>query len=105
VSRALSAGIPPEHISLSSQEAVPPQVLRGLIEGGEGGKGGVEINCCSLKQLVLFGETASPAVKKRGCGVRFNPGKGSGGTGKTVQYRHLLFFISKELGNNPPSPW
>lgn len=40
---------------------------------------GVEFNACSLHQLKSFGELF-PGGK---CGIRFNPGKGSGGTGKT----------------------
>ena len=39
----------------------------------------MEFNACSLNQLETFGKLF-PGGK---CGVRFNPGKGSGGTGKT----------------------
>ena len=42
---------------------------------------GIEFNACSLTQLETFGKLF-PGGK---CGVRFNPGKGSGGTGKTVR--------------------
>jgi diaminopimelate decarboxylase len=40
---------------------------------------GIEFNACSLKQLETFGKLFPGGS----CGVRFNPGKGSGGTGKT----------------------
>lgn len=71
VRRAVKAGILPQTISLSSQEL--PADFEELI------KMGIEFNACSLQQLKRFGEL----FPGRSCGVRFNPGKGSGGTGKT----------------------
>lgn len=72
VRRAVIAGIPAQDISLSSQEL--PQDFKELIEMG------IEFNACSLKQLETFGKLFNGGS----CGVRFNPGQGSGGTGKTV---------------------
>ena len=69
--RAMLAGIPANHLSLSSQEL--PSNLSNLI------KSGVLFNACSLHQLDAFGSIFPGAE----CGIRFNPGKGSGGTGKT----------------------
>lgn len=71
VRRAIMSGIPPEKISLSSQEL--PQDFEELI------KLGIHFNACSLKQLETFGRLFPGGQ----CGVRFNPGQGSGGTGKT----------------------
>eukprot|EP01036_Dinobryon_divergens_P023406 gene23406-31748_t len=71
VLRAVRAGVAPSSISLSSQEL--PENFEELI------KMGIEFNACSLTQLETFGKLF-PGGK---CGVRFNPGKGSGGTGKT----------------------
>lgn len=71
VHRAIQAGIPPENISLSTQEL--PDDFKELIERG------IKINACSLDQLDRIGQ-ALPAAH---IGVRFNPGLGSGGTGKT----------------------
>lgn len=73
VRRAILAGVSPQDISLSSQEL--PQDFKELIELG------IEFNACSLKQLDTFGRLFPGGS----CGVRFNPGKGSGGTGKTVK--------------------
>jgi len=73
VQRAIKAGIDPKSISLSSQE-FPAATFASLYSKG------LEFNSCSLKQLEEFGKLF-PGGK---CGVRFNPGKGSGGTGKTV---------------------
>ena len=72
VQRLIRAGIKAGDISLSSQEL--PGNLKELIELG------VDFNACSLHQLRSFGQLF-PGGK---CGIRFNPGKGSGGTGKTV---------------------
>lgn len=58
-------------IDLSSQEL--PDFFPELIRAGVG------FNACSLSQLERFG-SAFPGAS---CGVRFNPGLGSGGTGKT----------------------
>merc|ERR1719247_1654175 len=69
--RAMAAGVPAENISLSTQEM--PEFFPELV------KAGVKINACSLQQLDSFG-AAFPGAK---VGVRFNPGLGSGGTGKT----------------------
>jgi hypothetical protein len=72
--RAIKAGIQAQNISLSSQEL--PTDFQILIEQG------IEFNACSLKQLEAFGK-----LNRGGsCGVRFNPGTGSGGTGKTVSH-------------------
>ena len=71
VQRAVAAGIPASAMSLSSQEL--PDNFKELIEKG------IEFNACSLNQLETFGKLF-PGGK---CGLRFNPGKGSGGTGKT----------------------
>ena len=74
VERAIRAGIKPSAISLSSQEL--PLNLKELIETG------IHFNACSLHQLVTFGKQ----FPGRDVGIRFNPGKGSGGTGKTVRF-------------------
>jgi diaminopimelate decarboxylase len=74
VIRAIRAGIDPWKISLSSQEL--PADFELLI------KKGIKFNACSLKQLAEFGRL----FPGQSCGVRFNPGQGSGGTGKTVCY-------------------
>merc|ERR1719181_1545552 len=71
VHRAIAAGVAPENISLSSQEL--PEFFADLVALG------VKINACSLSQLQRFGE-ACPGAE---VGLRFNPGLGSGGTGKT----------------------
>jgi len=71
VQRAMRAGIPASHISLSSQEF--PKNFKEIYDLG------IEFNACSLHQLESFGKLF-PGGK---CGLRFNPGKGSGGTGKT----------------------
>ena len=73
VSRLIRAGIAPGAISLSSQEM--PLNFKELYEKG------IEFNACSLNQLETFGKL----FKGGSCGIRFNPGKGSGGTGKTVR--------------------
>lgn len=70
-SRAMMAGIPASHMSLSSQEF--PADFKDLYEKG------IEVNLCSLEQIEKFGKLF-PGGK---CGIRFNPGRGSGGTGKT----------------------
>jgi Pyridoxal-dependent decarboxylase, pyridoxal binding domain len=72
VSRLIRAGIAPGAISLSSQEM--PLNFKDLYEKG------IEFNACSLNQLETFGKLFNGGS----CGIRFNPGKGSGGTGKTV---------------------
>lgn len=56
----------------------------------------MEFNACSLSQLEKFGQLF-PGAK---CGIRFNPGKGSGGTGKTnVGGPSSSFGIWYELKN------
>ncbi len=72
VRRAILAGITPGNISLSSQEL--PTDFEDLINLG------IQFNACSLKQLETFGKLFPGGE----CGIRFNPGQGSGGTGKTV---------------------
>jgi len=71
VERAIRAGIPADHISLSSQELAAD--LAGLDEKG------VKFNATSLNQLRAFGQQ----VPGGRVGLRFNPGLGSGGTTKT----------------------
>ncbi len=69
--RALRAGIPASHLSLSSQEF--PANFAELHRAGMG------FNACSLAQLRRFGELFPGGS----CGLRFNPGLGSGGTNRT----------------------
>ena len=69
--RAMKAGILPGSMSLSSQEL--PLNFAELINKG------IEFNACSLAQLETFGKLFPGGS----CGIRFNPGTGSGGTGKT----------------------
>lgn len=69
--RAMRAGIPPGHISLSSQEL--PANLAELMEAG------VSVNACSLEQIERIGkERPGSAI-----GLRLNPGRGSGASRKT----------------------
>ncbi|MGA3171020.1 MAG: diaminopimelate decarboxylase [Chthoniobacteraceae bacterium] len=69
--RAMRAGIPADHISLSTQEF--PADFRRLMEAG------IRFNACSLNQLERFGEQFPGGE----LGLRINPGLGSGGTVKT----------------------
>lgn len=69
--RAMRAGIAAEKISLSTQEY--PANFDELHAQG------IRFNACSLHQLERFGKS-HPGER---LGVRFNPGQGSGGTGKT----------------------
>ena len=69
--RAMRAGVPAAHISLSTQEF--PADFRRLFEAG------IRFNACSLDQLRRFGEQFPGGE----LGLRFNPGLGSGGTVKT----------------------
>ena len=71
VRRAIRAGIAASRISLSSQEF--PTDFKELYDQG------INFNACSLHQLESFGKLFPGGQ----CGIRFNPGKGSGGTGKT----------------------
>lgn len=69
--RAIAAGIEPQRISLSTQEL--PADIADLLATG------IEINLCSLSQIERVG-SALPGAR---VGIRFNPGMGSGSTGKT----------------------
>merc|ERR1712238_545339 len=64
VRRALSVGIPPENISLSTQEL--PQNFSEFVDMG------VKINACSTSQLERFGKHYAGTGQK--VGVRVNPG-------------------------------
>jgi diaminopimelate decarboxylase len=71
VHRAMAAGIPASHISLSAQEL--PADLSRLLDAG------IQLNACSLAQLKRFGK-----IKPGGqVGIRINPGAGSGGNNRT----------------------
>lgn len=74
VRRAVAAGVAADKISLSSQET--PEDLDELLALG------IKFNACSLHQLERFGQLRS-GDRSVQLGVRFNPGLGSGGTGKT----------------------
>ena len=67
VRRAVAAGVPASHISLSTQE-LPPDFDQ-LMEMG------VKINACSVSQLERIGEKVPGST----VGIRVNPGVGSGG--------------------------
>jgi len=67
--RAMSAGIPAENISLSTQEL--PDDFVELV------KMGVKVNACSVSQLERFGKAFEGTGQK--VGIRVNPGVGSGG--------------------------
>jgi len=69
VRRAIAAGIPPENISLSTQEL--PSDFAELVDMG------IKLNACSISQLERFGEHYANTNKK--VGIRVNPGVGSGG--------------------------
>jgi diaminopimelate decarboxylase len=69
VRRAIAAGIPPSHISLSTQEM--PTDFEELINLG------VKFNACSISQLERFGQAYAGRNQK--VGIRVNPGVGSGG--------------------------
>jgi len=71
VHRAMLAGVPADQISLSSQE-LPDDFVELLRQG-------VHVNACSIFQLERIGK----ALPGHEVGLRFNPGRGSGGTGKT----------------------
>jgi len=71
VRRALRAGFAPAAISLSTQQL--PDDIAELLSLG------IEVNACSLSQV----DRIAAAAPGRAIGLRFNPGKGSGGTGKT----------------------
>lgn len=85
VLRALRAGIAAERISLSAQQL--PDSFDELLATG------MRFNACSLNQLQHYGQLRPGTT----CGVRFNPGLGSGGTGKTnVGGPHSSFGIWHE---------
>ncbi|MFT5495038.1 MAG: diaminopimelate decarboxylase [Kiritimatiellia bacterium] len=71
VERALRAGIPADHISLSSQQLAEDLADLDAL--------GVKFNATSINQLRSFGQQ----VPGGRVGLRFNPGLGSGGTTKT----------------------
>ena len=70
-SRAMMAGIPPQHIQLTAQEM--PGNLAELVGAG------IQFNACSLAQLAAFGKLFPGAS----LGVRMNPGMGSGHNNRT----------------------
>lgn len=74
VRRAMKAGVPPEHISLSTQEL--PEDFAELVDLG------VKVNACSVSQLERFGQHYAGQNKK--VGIRINPGVGSGGFSKST---------------------
>ena len=74
VRRAVAAGISAEKMSLSSQET--PHDLGELLERAR-----VELDA-EVEQLEAFGKLRK-GDRSDQLGVRFNPGLGSGGTGKT----------------------
>jgi len=71
VERAVNSGYQFSDISLSSQEL--PSNIGDLIRKG------VKVNACSLNQLRLIGKASKEAGEKFKCGIRINPGVGSGG--------------------------
>ena len=74
VQRAICAGIPAEKLSLSTQDLPTPNAkFQELIDLG------IKFNACSLHQLETFGRLYAGSS----CGIRFNPGTGSGGNTKT----------------------
>ena len=75
VKRALSAGIAPGKIKLTSQEVLSPERLTELVNLG------VCINCTSLTQLKLFAQQVSGS--NQSISVRINPGLGSGHNNRT----------------------
>merc|ERR1740139_120233 len=77
VRRAITAGIPPENISLSTQEL--PSDFAELVDMG------VKLNACSISQLERFGQHYAGTNQK--VGLRINPGVGSGGfSGSTTGF-------------------
>jgi diaminopimelate decarboxylase len=98
VGRALLAGIPAANLSLSSQEL--PTMTRessSAMDFEEIIRSGVRFNACSVHQVIIVSTIERLSFHsylqltefgKRfpggSCGIRFNPGTGSGGTGKTV---------------------
>jgi diaminopimelate decarboxylase len=77
VRRAMAAGIPADHISLSTQEL--PEDFAELVDMG------IKLNACSVDQLERFGKHF--AGKNAKVGIRVNPGVGSGGfSGSTTTF-------------------
>jgi len=77
VRRAIAAGVPASHISLSTQEL--PHDFAELVQQG------VKVNACSLSQLERFGQAFAGTQQK--VGIRVNPGVGSGGfSASTTQF-------------------
>jgi len=74
VRRAMANGIPPENISLSTQEL--PHDFADLVDMG------VKLNACSISQLERFGSHYANTGQK--VGIRVNPGVGSGGFSKST---------------------
>ncbi len=71
VERAVRAGFGTESISLSTQELADDFIYWA--------QDGIRINLCSLNQIHKIGKWG----KARRVGLRFNPGKGSGGNNRT----------------------
>lgn len=71
VKRAMSAGIPAENISLSTQEL--PENFAELVDMG------IKLNACSISQLERFGKHYANSDTPQKVGIRVNPGVGSGG--------------------------
>lgn len=69
--RAMSAGVPPEHIQVTAQEL--PGNLEGLLNKG------VLFNACSLHQLRAYGRLRPGSEVT----IRVNPGLGSGHSNRT----------------------
>ncbi len=96
--RAMRAGVKPEHIQLTAQQA--PENLEDLVRRG------VLFNACSLAQLRRFG-AAFPGAE---LSVRINPGLGSGHSNRTnvggpsasfgIWHEHLgqVFAAASEFG-------
>lgn len=80
VFRAVACGISAKKISLSSQEF--PNNFYDIYSMG------VAFNACSLSQLERFGEM----FPGHECGIRFNPGQGSGGTTKTNVVSCVVYY-------------
>ena len=71
IDRAVRAGFSHGDISLSTQEL--PDNIGAYI------KLGVNVNACSLSQLTRIGQASKAMGEKFKCGIRINPGVGSGG--------------------------
>ena len=89
VRRAIAAGVPPENISLSSQEL--PVDFDALLDMG------VKINCCSVSQIERIGATRPGST----IGIRVNPGVGSGGfSSSTTSFSKVR--INADCHKQPP---